>query len=161
MPDLPVARHLLRAKDLADGRYFEPLSVSDMAAAAGLSRAEFSRQFKRTFGESPHQYLLTRRLERAASLLRTTDWSIADVCFAVGAQSASTIRPPGNRTELTRLSGIHPATTSASPKSWSLIRIVPDTVRGAHVFDPYEDAGISPLLRPFSARRLSRTLMAC
>jgi AraC-like DNA-binding protein len=58
-----------------------------MAAAAGLSPAHFSREFKRAFGESPHQYLLTRRLERAAALLRVTDWSVADICFAVGAGS--------------------------------------------------------------------------
>jgi transcriptional regulator GlxA family with amidase domain len=82
-----MARHLLRAKDLADARYAEPLRVSDLAAVAGLSRAHFSREFKRAFGESPHQYLLTRRLERAAALLRTTDWSVADICFAVGAGS--------------------------------------------------------------------------
>jgi transcriptional regulator GlxA family with amidase domain len=84
---VPVARHLLRAKDLADARYFEPLTVADLAAAAGLSPAHFSRRFKATFGESPHQYLLTRRLERAAALLRATDWPVATVCFAVGAQS--------------------------------------------------------------------------
>jgi AraC-like DNA-binding protein len=87
MAHLPLARHLLRAKDLADARYAEPLTVPDLAAAAGLSPAHFSREFKRAFGESPHQYLLTRRLERAAALLRTTDWSVADICFAVGAGS--------------------------------------------------------------------------
>jgi transcriptional regulator GlxA family with amidase domain len=84
---VPLARHLLRAKDLADARYAEPLRVSDLAAVAGLSPAHFSREFKRAFGESPHQYVLTRRLERAAALLRATDWSVADICFAVGAGS--------------------------------------------------------------------------
>ncbi len=83
----PLARHLLRARDLADARYSEQLTVAGMAAAAGLSPAHFSREFKRAFGESPHQYLLTRRLERAAALLRVTDWPVADVCYAVGAGS--------------------------------------------------------------------------
>jgi AraC-like DNA-binding protein len=82
--DQPPARHLVRAKDLADRRYADALTVADMARAAHLSSAHFSREFRRVFGESPHQYLLTRRLERAAALLRTTDWSVADVCVAVG-----------------------------------------------------------------------------
>jgi AraC-like DNA-binding protein len=83
----PPARHLQRARDLADARYFAPLHVDDMAAAAGLSRAHFSREFRRTFGEPPHSYLLTRRLERAAALLRNTDQSVAEICFAVGLKS--------------------------------------------------------------------------
>jgi AraC-like DNA-binding protein len=87
MPSTHPARHLLRAKDLADARYREPLDVSDLARAAKLSPAHFSREFKREFGESPHQYLLHRRLERAAALLRTTDRSVADVCFTVGLRS--------------------------------------------------------------------------
>jgi AraC-like DNA-binding protein len=84
VPPVPGTRHLLRAKDLADARYFEALSVADMARVAGLSRAHFSREFTKAFGEAPHQYLLTRRLERAAALLRTTDWPVTRICFAVG-----------------------------------------------------------------------------
>jgi AraC-like DNA-binding protein len=87
MTPQPLARHLLRARDLADACYAEPLTVADMARAAGLSLAHFSREFKHAFGEPPHQYLLTRRLERAAGLLRMTDWPVAEVCFAVGANS--------------------------------------------------------------------------
>jgi AraC-like DNA-binding protein len=87
MASVPPARHLLRAKDLADARYSEPLTVADMARAAGLSRAHFSRVFRRAFGEPPHVYLLTRRLERAAALLRTTDHTVADICIAVGLDS--------------------------------------------------------------------------
>jgi AraC-like DNA-binding protein len=84
---VPPARYLVRAKDLADARYAEPLAVADLARAARLSPAHFSREFRREFGESPHQYLLTRRLERAAALLRRTDWSVTDICFAVGLSS--------------------------------------------------------------------------
>jgi AraC-like DNA-binding protein len=83
----PPARHLLRAKDLADRRYSERLEVDDMAHAAGLSRAHFSREFKQAFGVAPHAYLLTRRLERAARLLRVTDRSVIEVCMDVGLQS--------------------------------------------------------------------------
>src|SRR5215813_5567862 len=84
---IPPERHLLRARDLVDARYAEPLGVDDLARAAGLSRAHFSREFRRAFGETPHQYLLTRRLERAASLLRMTDRTVADICCMVGLTS--------------------------------------------------------------------------
>ena len=94
----PPARHLLRAKDLVDARYTEPLDVDDLAHAAGLSRAHFSRQFRRAFGESPHAYLLTRRLERAAALLRSTDRSVADICFSVGLQSVGSFTTSFTRT---------------------------------------------------------------
>jgi AraC-like DNA-binding protein len=95
---VPPARYLLRAKDLADARYFEPLGVDEMARAASLSRAHFSREFRRAFGESPHSYLLTRRLERAAALLRTTDRSVADVCMSVGLQSVGSFTSTFTRT---------------------------------------------------------------
>src|SRR5262245_46153176 len=84
---IPPERHLLRAKDLVDARYRDPLDVPALARAAHLSPAHFSREFRRVFGETPHQYLLTRRLERAAALLRHTDHSVADVCFEVGLAS--------------------------------------------------------------------------
>jgi AraC-like DNA-binding protein len=100
---VPPVRHLLRARDLADARYSEPLGVDDLARAAGLSRAHFSREFRRAFGESPHGYLLTRRLERAAALLRTTDRSVADICFAVGLRSVGSFT-----TSFTRTYGVSP-----------------------------------------------------
>ena len=99
----PPARHLLRAKDLADARYFEPLDVEDLARAAGLSRAHFSREFRRAFGESPHAYLLTRRLERAAALLRGTDRSVTDICLSIGLQSVGSFT-----TSFTRTYGVSP-----------------------------------------------------
>src|SRR5436309_9072881 len=83
---VPPGRHLLRAKDLIDARYREQLDVPALARAARLSTAHFSREFRRSFGETPHQYLLTRRLERAAALRRNTDRSVAVRGFAVGLQ---------------------------------------------------------------------------
>src|SRR3954454_11299558 len=103
MAFVPPARHLLRAKDLADARYFDALDVDDLAGAAGLSRAHFSREFRRAFGDSPHQYLLTRRLERAAALLRNTDRSVAEICLSVGLQSLGSFI-----TSFTRTYGISP-----------------------------------------------------
>ena len=95
---VPAARHLLKAKDLADARYREPLGVDDMARAAGLSRAHFSREFRAAFGESPHTYLLTRRMERAAALLRNTDRSVAEICLDVGLQSVGSFTSSFKRT---------------------------------------------------------------
>ena len=109
MAFVPPARHLLSAKDLADARYFESLGVDDLARAAGLSRAHFSREFRRAFGESPHAYLLTRRLERAAALLRNTDRSVADICFSVGLKSVGSFT-----TSFTRSYGVSPTAYRAA-----------------------------------------------
>jgi AraC-like DNA-binding protein len=92
------ARHLLRAKDLIDARYREPLEVPTLARAAHLSSAHFSREFRRAFGETPHQYLLTRRLERAAALLRNTDHTVVDICLAVGLRSVGSFTTSFSRT---------------------------------------------------------------
>jgi AraC-like DNA-binding protein len=92
------ARHLLRAKDLVDARYREPLDVKALARAAKLSPAHFSREFRREFGESPHQYLQMRRLERAAALLRNTDRSVADICLTVGLRSVGSFTTSFRRT---------------------------------------------------------------
>jgi AraC-like DNA-binding protein len=120
MAFVPPARHLLRARDLADARYFEPLDVDDLAASAGLSRAHFSREFKRAFGESPHAYLLTRRLERAAALLRTTDRSVADICLSVGLQSIGSFT-----TSFTRTYGRSPTAYRAGHPPASQAALVP------------------------------------
>jgi|SRR4051794_34301233 AraC-like DNA-binding protein len=121
----PPARHLLRAKDLADARYADPLDVDHLARAAGLSRAHFSREFRRVFGESPHAYLLTRRLERAAALLRTTDHSVADVCFSVGLQSVGSFT-----TSFTRTYGMSPTAYRAMfPPAAQLARVPACIVR--------------------------------
>jgi AraC-like DNA-binding protein len=107
----PVApeRHLLRAKDLVDARFREALDVGALARAAYLSPAHFSREFRRAFGETPHQYLLTRRLERAAALLRNTDRSVADICFTVGLRSVGSFT-----TSFRRVYGMSPTAYRAT-----------------------------------------------
>lgn len=103
MAVVPATRHLQRARDLADRRYAEPLDVDALARAAGLSRAHFIAEFRRAYGETPHAYLLTRRLERAASLLRTTDRSVTDICMSVGLSSLGSFT-----TSFTRAYGLSP-----------------------------------------------------
>jgi AraC-like DNA-binding protein len=113
------ARHLLRARDLVDARYYEPLDVEELARAAGFSRAHFSREFRRAFGESPHAYLLTRRLERAAALLRSTDRSVAEICCLVGLTSVGSFT-----TSFTRTYGLSPtAYRAAFPPAATQARI--------------------------------------
>jgi AraC-like DNA-binding protein len=127
MAFVPPARHLLRARDLADARYFEPLRVDDLARAAGLSRAHFSDEFRRAFGESPHGYLLTRRMERAAALLRGTDRSVADICFSVGLQSVGSFA-----TSFTRTYGISPTAYRAAFPPAADYALIPACVLRAH-----------------------------
>ena len=81
------AVHLRRAKDLVDRSYMQPLDVAALARHAHVSPAHFSRRFKAAFGETPHRYVLTRRVERAQELLRNTELSVSEVCLEVGFQS--------------------------------------------------------------------------
>lgn len=83
-PAVPLARHLLRVRDLIDRAYAEPLDISALARSASVSTAYFSRSFKAAFGETPHQYLMSRRMERAKALLRSGDRAVTEVCLAVG-----------------------------------------------------------------------------
>ena len=81
------AVHLRRAKDLVDRSCQEPLDVAALARHAHVSPAHFSRRFKEAFGETPHRYVLTRRVERAQELLRNTELSVSEICLEVGFQS--------------------------------------------------------------------------
>jgi transcriptional regulator GlxA family with amidase domain len=81
---------MLRARDAMDRGYAEPLDVPSLARIAHVSQAHFIRTFRATFGESPHRYLQRRRVERAMFLLRETDGSVTDICFAVGFGSPGT-----------------------------------------------------------------------
>jgi AraC-like DNA-binding protein len=127
MASVPPARHLLRAKDLADARYAEPLEVDDLARAAGLSKAHFSREFRRTFGESPYVYLLTRRLERAAALLRNTDYSVAEICLEVGLHGVGSFT-----TSFKRMYGVTPTEYRATAPPASAHAVVPACVVRAY-----------------------------
>ena len=127
MASIPAVRHLMRAKDLVDVRYFEPLTVQDLARAASMSRAHFSQEFRRAFGESPHSYLLTRRLERAAALLRMTDRSVADVCMDVGLESVGSFT-----TSFTRTFGMSPTAYRAAFPPAAASALVPACVVKAY-----------------------------
>ena len=140
---LPPARHLLRAKDLADARYAEPLTVADLAEAARLSPAHFSREFRRAFGAAPHQYLLTRRLERAAALLRQSDWSVLRICLAVGLSSVGSFT-----TSFRRIYGQTPTAYRASFPPASALARVPRCIVQAYALPQHrtfrEDAAPAP-----------------
>ena len=125
MPSPPSSRFLLRARDHADAHYREPLTVADLARVAHLSPAHFSRAFRRAFGESPHQYLLTRRLERAAALLRGTDYAVARICHAVGLSSVGSFT-----TSFQRSYGLTPLEYRATyPPATGLARVPACVVR--------------------------------
>jgi AraC-like DNA-binding protein len=124
MSTLPPERHLLRARDFVDRHYAEDIDVDSMAAAAGYSRAHFTRAFKAAFGETPRAYLLTRRLERAASLLRSTDWPVNEVCWAVGLTSVGSFT-----TSFSRMYGMTPTQWRRSGPAPDSIPMIPTCTR--------------------------------
>ncbi|MGH3473098.1 MAG: helix-turn-helix transcriptional regulator [Nocardioidaceae bacterium] len=85
--ELANLAHLRRARDLMDREYSRPLDVPALAKAALMSPAHFSRQFRAAYGETPYNYLMTRRIERAQALLRRGDLSVTQVCMEVGCTS--------------------------------------------------------------------------
>jgi transcriptional regulator GlxA family with amidase domain len=88
--DPELLRRLLRAKDRMDAASHEEWPVERLARVSSVSEAHFARSFKDAFGLPPHRYLLTRRIERAKSLLRDTDVSITDIAFQTGWKSLGT-----------------------------------------------------------------------
>ena len=105
--DDPRLRELMllrQVRDRIDRDYREPLDVPALAAGVHLSAGHLSRRFKQEFGESPYSYLMTRRIERAMTLLRRGDLSVTDVCFAVGSSSLGTFS-----TRFTELVGMPPS----------------------------------------------------
>lgn len=102
--DLATLVLLRRVRDRIDREYAAPLDVEALARGVHLSAGHLSRQFKLAYGESPYQYLMTRRIERAMMLLRSADLSVTDVCFAVGFSSLGTFS-----TRFSELVGVPPS----------------------------------------------------
>ncbi|MEE2037698.1 helix-turn-helix transcriptional regulator [Nocardiopsis sp. CT-R113] len=99
--DIAVIR---RVRDRIDREYAEPLNLEALARGAHMSAGHLSREFRRIYGESPYSYLMTRRIERAMTLLRRGDLSVTEVCFAVGSSSLGTFS-----TRFTELVGVPPS----------------------------------------------------
>jgi transcriptional regulator GlxA family with amidase domain len=105
-----IAQHLRdlawlrRVRDRMDREYAQPLNVEALARGAHMSAGHLSREFKLAYGESPYGYLMTRRIERAMALLRGSDLSVTEICFAVGCSSLGTFS-----TRFTELVGVPPS----------------------------------------------------
>jgi transcriptional regulator GlxA family with amidase domain len=96
---------LRRVRDRIDREYAQPLDVEALARSANMSAGHLSREFRLAYGESPYSYLMTRRIERAMTLLRRGDLSVTEVCFAVGCSSLGTFS-----SRFTELVGVPPST---------------------------------------------------
>jgi AraC-like DNA-binding protein len=105
---------LRRARDQIDREYARPLDVDALASTACMSSGHFSRSFRTAYGESPYGYLMTRRIERAMTLLRRRDLSVTEVCFEVGCSSLGTFS-----TRFSELVGESPSAYRARDHSWS------------------------------------------
>ena len=105
---------LRRARDQMDREYALPLDVAALARTALMSPGHFSRSFREAYGETPYSYLMTRRIERAMTLLRRGDMSVTDVCFEVGCSSLGTFS-----TRFTELVGMSPSEYKAGDHSWT------------------------------------------
>ncbi len=99
-----------RVRDRIDRDYATPLNVEDLAKGVHLSAGFLSREFRRIYGESPYSYLMTRRIERAMTLLRRGDLSVTDICFTVGFSSLGTFS-----TRFSELVGVSPSVYRADP----------------------------------------------
>ena len=105
---------LRRARDRMDREYARPLDVEALARTACMSSGHFSRSFRAAYGESPYSYLMTRRIERAMTLLRRGDLSVTGVCFEVGFGSLGTFS-----SRFAELVGESPSSYRSRDHSWS------------------------------------------
>ncbi|QIM18018.1 helix-turn-helix transcriptional regulator [Leucobacter coleopterorum] len=100
---LDELRLLRKVRDRIDREYASPLDVEALARGAHVSAGHLSREFRAAYGESPYSYLMTRRIERAMTLLRRDNLSVTEVCFAVGYGSLGTFS-----TRFSELVGLSP-----------------------------------------------------
>jgi AraC family transcriptional regulator len=75
---------LRRVKEFVNAKMEDDLSLGEMAQSVELSTSHFSRMFRKSTGESPHQFLLRQRVERAKEMLRSADVRVIDVTVACG-----------------------------------------------------------------------------
>ncbi|WP_380168085.1 helix-turn-helix transcriptional regulator [Jannaschia sp. R86511] len=95
---------LRRVRDRIDRDHAQPLDLPTLAREAHMSTGHLSRAFRRAYGEPPHAYLMTRRIERAMALLRRGDLGVTEVCVAVGCSSLGSFS-----TRFTELVGVPPS----------------------------------------------------
>ena len=78
------AARLRRIEELIHAKMEDDLSLDEMAQSVGLSTAHFARMFRKSTGETPHQFLLRKKIERAKGMLRAPDARVLDVAVACG-----------------------------------------------------------------------------
>jgi AraC-type DNA-binding domain-containing proteins len=142
--DLQTLTHLRRARDLIDREYANPLDVPTMAAHALMSPAHFSRLFLAAYGETPYNYLMTRRIERAMAMLRGGA-SVTDACTAVGATSLGSFS-----SSFTRITGETP--TAYRSREHSAVEAMPACIARLQTRPPGRASGESSRNREASAR---------
>jgi AraC-like DNA-binding protein len=112
---------LRQVRDRIDRDYAQPLDVAVLARQALMSSGHFSRCFRVAFGETPYDYVMTRRIERAKALLRRGDVSVTEACFAVGCSSLGSFS-----SRFTRLVGETPSAYRA--RDHSAAALIPSCV---------------------------------
>lgn len=113
------------ARTYIDQHYDQPLTLDHISGEAGFSPFHFIRLFRAAYRQTPHQYLMQRRIDQAKQLLGSSDLPIQDVCVEVGFESL------GSFTSLfRRVTGLTPAAYRRSKQR----RTAPDYIPLCHRF---------------------------
>jgi len=89
VPRIEILERLNLAREFMHSNIDRPISLSQIARNASLSTYHFLRLFKEVFGETPRQYLIRNRLEKARKLLVNTELSVTDISLEIGFESIS------------------------------------------------------------------------